>query len=177
MSTLIRRFRRTRVWSQACWRTASRTALRRAAASWCSMTRNPRDLGARQGLDQRRPQGRHQDHRVLPQSEQLRESGTLPKGGIARFYGTAKVHKSGAVYARGLAKAIQPEKDRDPGKKAIPRRRSALQSRPRTSRAHLARPTTSIAFHRRRQNPSDVQVSQQARMATDLAGPGPAKSG
>jgi hypothetical protein len=28
----------------------------------------------------------------------LRESGPLPKGGIARFYGTAKVQGSGPVY-------------------------------------------------------------------------------
>jgi hypothetical protein len=46
----------------------------------------------------------------------LRESGLLPKGGIARFYGTAKVHKSGAVYDRVWQKLVQPEKDRDPQK-------------------------------------------------------------
>ncbi len=46
----------------------------------------------------------------------LRESGMLPKGGIARFYGTAKVHKSGAVYDRVWQKLVQPEKDRDPQK-------------------------------------------------------------
>ena len=46
----------------------------------------------------------------------LRESGVLPKGGIARFYGTAKVHKSGAVYDRVWQKLVQPEKDRDPQK-------------------------------------------------------------
>src|SRR5262249_20047905 len=28
----------------------------------------------------------------------LRESGLLPKGGIARFYGTARIHKSGPAY-------------------------------------------------------------------------------
>jgi hypothetical protein len=28
----------------------------------------------------------------------LREQGLLPRGGIARFYGTAKIHKSGPVY-------------------------------------------------------------------------------
>ena len=47
----------------------------------------------------------------------LRESGVLPKGGIARFYGTAKVHKSGAAYDRVWQKLVQPEKDRDPEKK------------------------------------------------------------
>jgi hypothetical protein len=41
----------------------------------------------------------------------------LPKGGVARFYGTAKVHKSGAEYDRVWQKLIQPEKDRDPEKK------------------------------------------------------------
>ena len=46
----------------------------------------------------------------------LRESGLLPKGGIARFYGTAKVHKSGAAYDRVWQKLVQPEKDRDPQK-------------------------------------------------------------
>jgi hypothetical protein len=46
----------------------------------------------------------------------LRESGLLPKGGIARFYGTAKLHKSGEVYDRVWQKLVQPEKDRDPQK-------------------------------------------------------------
>ena len=47
----------------------------------------------------------------------LREAGILPKGGIARFYGTAKIHKSGAVYDQIWQRLIQPEKDRDPEKK------------------------------------------------------------
>jgi hypothetical protein len=47
----------------------------------------------------------------------LREAGILPKGGIARFYGTAKVHKSGKVYDEIWQRLIQPEKDRDPDKK------------------------------------------------------------
>ena len=46
----------------------------------------------------------------------LRESGLLPKGGIARFYGTARVHKSGAAYDRVWQKLVQPEQDRDPQK-------------------------------------------------------------
>lgn len=49
----------------------------------------------------------------------LREAGILPKGGIARFYGTAKVHKSGAVYDRVWEKLIPPEKERDPQKKGF----------------------------------------------------------
>jgi hypothetical protein len=47
----------------------------------------------------------------------LRTDGTLPKGGIARFYGTAKVHKSGPVYEEIWNKTIQAERDRDPEKK------------------------------------------------------------
>ena len=49
----------------------------------------------------------------------LRESGMLPKGGIARFYGTAKIHKSGPVYEEVWERLIQPEKDRDPDKKGF----------------------------------------------------------
>src|SRR5947207_8465497 len=47
---------------------------------------------------------------------QLREEGVLPKGGIARFYGTAKVHKTGPVYEEVWRRLVQPEKDRDPNK-------------------------------------------------------------
>jgi hypothetical protein len=47
----------------------------------------------------------------------LREAGVLPKGGIARFYGTAEVHKSGPVYEEVWRRLVQPEKDRDPDKK------------------------------------------------------------
>jgi hypothetical protein len=49
----------------------------------------------------------------------LRADGTLPAGGIARFYGTAKIHKSGAMYDKVWDKVIQPEKDRDPEKKGF----------------------------------------------------------
>jgi len=49
----------------------------------------------------------------------LRTDGTLPKGGIARFYGTATVHKSGAVYEEIWRRVVQPEKDRDPDKKGF----------------------------------------------------------
>lgn len=49
----------------------------------------------------------------------LRADGTLPAGGIARFYGTAKIHKSGALYDQVWSKVIQPEKDRDPEKKGF----------------------------------------------------------
>jgi hypothetical protein len=47
----------------------------------------------------------------------LREDGTLPRGGIARFYGTAKIYKSGPVYEEVWRRLVQPEKDRDPEKK------------------------------------------------------------
>ena len=47
----------------------------------------------------------------------LREAGILPKGGVARFYGTAKLHKSGDAYDKVWQKLVQPEKDRDPDKK------------------------------------------------------------
>jgi len=47
---------------------------------------------------------------------QLREEGLLPKGGIARFYGRAKIHKSGPVYEEVWRRLVQPEKDRDPNK-------------------------------------------------------------
>jgi hypothetical protein len=50
---------------------------------------------------------------------QLRESGALPKGGVARFYGTATVHKSGPIYDQIWQRLIQPEKDRDPEKKGF----------------------------------------------------------
>ena len=49
----------------------------------------------------------------------LRDAGLLPKGGIARFYGTAAVHKSGAIYEEIWKRLIQPEKDRDPQKKGF----------------------------------------------------------
>jgi len=47
---------------------------------------------------------------------QLREEGVLPKGGIARFYGKAKIYKSGPVYEEVWRRLVQPEKDRDPNK-------------------------------------------------------------
>ena len=48
---------------------------------------------------------------------QLRADGVLPNGGVARFYGTAKSHKAGAVYDEVWRRLVQPEKDRDPEKK------------------------------------------------------------
>jgi hypothetical protein len=56
---------------------------------------------------------------VFFRKPQLREMGILPKGGIARFYGTAAIHKSGHVYEETWNRLIQPEKDRDPEKKGF----------------------------------------------------------
>jgi hypothetical protein len=50
---------------------------------------------------------------------QLRVDGILPKGGIARFYGAARLHRSGPVYEEVWKRPIQPEKDRDPDKKGF----------------------------------------------------------
>lgn len=47
----------------------------------------------------------------------LREDGVLPRGGIARFYGTATIYRSGPVYEEVWRRLVQPEKDRDPEKK------------------------------------------------------------
>lgn len=47
----------------------------------------------------------------------LREAGILPKGGVARFYGVAKIHRAGPVYDKVWERLVQPEKDRDPQKK------------------------------------------------------------
>lgn len=54
---------------------------------------------------------------VYLRKPQLRESGVLPKGGIARFYGTARVLRSGPAYEEVWQRLVQPEKDRDPDKK------------------------------------------------------------
>ena len=56
---------------------------------------------------------------VFFRKPQLRADGVLPKGGIARFYGTAQVVKSGPVYEEVWRRLIQPEKDRDPEKKGF----------------------------------------------------------
>ena len=53
---------------------------------------------------------------VFFRKPQLREMGLLPKGGIARFYGRAKIYRSGPVYEEVWRRLVQPEKDRDPQK-------------------------------------------------------------
>ena len=47
----------------------------------------------------------------------LRESGVLPAGGVARFYGRAEVHEDGAMREAVWEKVIQPEKNQDAEKK------------------------------------------------------------
>src|SRR5271157_3024394 len=47
----------------------------------------------------------------------LREAGILPKGGIVRLYGRAKLHKSGPVYEEIWNRLIEAEKKGDPEKK------------------------------------------------------------
>jgi hypothetical protein len=47
----------------------------------------------------------------------LREAGILPKGGILRLYGRAKIHKSGAVYEEVWNRLIEAEKKSDPEKR------------------------------------------------------------
>jgi hypothetical protein len=56
---------------------------------------------------------------VFFRKPQLRADGFLPKGGIARFYGTAAIHKVGPVYEEVWKRMVQPEKDRDPEKKGF----------------------------------------------------------
>ena len=56
---------------------------------------------------------------VFFRKPQLRESGLLPKGGIARFYGEAEIKKSGPAYEEVWRRLVQPEKDRDHDKKGF----------------------------------------------------------
>jgi hypothetical protein len=56
---------------------------------------------------------------VFFRKSQLRETGLLPRGGIARFYGTASIHRSGEAYEEIWQRLIQPERDRDPEKKGF----------------------------------------------------------
>ena len=56
---------------------------------------------------------------VFFRKSELRQTGILPKGGIARFYGTASLHKSGPTYEEIWNRLIPPEKDRDPEKKGF----------------------------------------------------------
>ena len=54
---------------------------------------------------------------VFFRKPELRQSGVLPRGGIARFYGMAEIHHSGPIYDQIWERLIQPEKNNDPEKK------------------------------------------------------------
>lgn len=56
---------------------------------------------------------------VFFRKPELRQAGVLPRGGIARFYGTAEIHRSGPVYDEIWERLIQPEKNNDPDKKGF----------------------------------------------------------
>ena len=46
-------------------------------------------------------------------------NGLLPAGGVARFYGTAELHRSGPAYDKVWNDMPQPERDADPDKKGF----------------------------------------------------------
>lgn len=54
---------------------------------------------------------------VFMRKPALRDAGILPKGGILRLYGRAKIHKSGSVYEEVWSRLIEAEKKGDPEKK------------------------------------------------------------
>jgi uncharacterized protein len=56
---------------------------------------------------------------VFFRNNALRESKVLPIGGVARFYGTAAVHKSGATYEEIWKRLIPAEKQWDPERKGF----------------------------------------------------------
>jgi uncharacterized protein len=56
---------------------------------------------------------------VFFRKPELRQAGVLPRGGIARFYGIAEVHRSGPVYDQIWERLIEPEKKNDPEKKGF----------------------------------------------------------
>jgi hypothetical protein len=73
-------------------------------------------VGARQGNDDGESHGRNAGHDLHAQAA-LRETGILPKGGILRLYGRAKIHKSGPVYEEIWNRLIEAEKKGDPEKR------------------------------------------------------------
>ncbi|OGA03334.1 MAG: hypothetical protein A3H35_15790 [Betaproteobacteria bacterium RIFCSPLOWO2_02_FULL_62_17] len=56
---------------------------------------------------------------VFFRDPKLRVPGVLPSGGVARFYGTAKIYKTDPIREQVWEKLIQVEKDRDPEKKGF----------------------------------------------------------
>ncbi len=49
----------------------------------------------------------------------LREAGVLPRGGVARFYGTAQVYKSGPMREEIWNRVVPAEKEHDPERKGF----------------------------------------------------------
>jgi hypothetical protein len=56
---------------------------------------------------------------VFFRKPELRQAGVLPRGGIARFYGVAEVHRSGPIYDQIWERLIEPEKKNDPEKRGF----------------------------------------------------------
>jgi hypothetical protein len=54
---------------------------------------------------------------VFFRDPELRASGVLPRGGIARFYGTVTVHKDGPIREAVWERMIESERNADPDKK------------------------------------------------------------
>ena len=105
--------RRMCAWSGACCPTGLRRSAR-AAARWCSTTRISGCGSAAKARPTRTSQT-DTAHGVFPQAAAARR-GVLPKGGIARFYGRARIYRSGPIYEEVWRRLVQPEKDRDPQK-------------------------------------------------------------
>lgn len=55
---------------------------------------------------------------VFYRNPELRQTHAMP-GGIARFYGTTEIHKSGPVYDKVWERLIEAEKKGDPEKKGF----------------------------------------------------------
>ena len=68
-------------------------------------------MGARQGNDDE--ESAPTPVTIFMRKPALREAGILPKGGILRLYGRAKIHKSGAVYEEIWNRLIEAEKKGD----------------------------------------------------------------
>lgn len=54
---------------------------------------------------------------VWYRNPELRANGLLPAGGVARFYGKAEVHESGALRDKVWDKVVEAEKKQDPERK------------------------------------------------------------
>ena len=104
---------------------------------------------------------------------QLREEGVLPKGGIARLYGRAKVYKSGPVYRRSLAPPGPAGKRPRPAKGGLCRadrhrarrgpRRPAADARLTTARARAGGQRAGLAFSRARRCSASLAPRSRAR--------------